>query len=132
MEEISNYAHIEKRDFYRDVPNKKFNIVFTSCSLHYSANKDFTLEDKTKKLQSIVKKDGLLYMDYMMAIDENDYETYPKEKFFRKGEILNYFDDKWEIISVRENDKPSFEGAHVDCVRDHFHRFGYLLARRVK
>lgn len=132
METISNYAHIEKRDFYRNLPDKKFDIVFTSCSLHYSANKDFTLEDKTNKLKSIVKKNGLLYMDYMMAIDENDYETYPKEKFFRKREILSYFDDKWEIISIRENEHPSFEGAHVDCVKDHFHRFGYLLARRVK
>jgi hypothetical protein len=132
MEDISNYANIEKRDFYRNVPDKKFNIVFTSCSLHYRANKDFTLEDKTNKLKSIVKKDGLLYMDYMMAIDENDYEKYPKEKFFRKGEILNYFDDNWEIISIRENNGPTFEGAHVDCVKDNFHRFGYLLARRLK
>lgn len=132
MEEITKYAHIEKRDFYRDIPNKKFNIVFTSCSLHYDSNKDFSLEDKTNKLKSIVKKDGLLYMDYILAIDENDYKKYPKEKYFRKGEILNYFGDNWDIISIRENDKPTFEEAHVDNVKDHFVRYGYVLARRVK
>lgn len=132
IEGLTKYAKIEKRDFYKNVPNKKYDVVFTSCSLHYSVNKDFTLEEKTKKLQSIVSKDGYLYMDYMMAIDENDYDNYPEYKFYRKDEILNYFDDNWEIISFKENHGPTFEGAHVDCTRDHFHRFGYLLARRIK
>lgn len=132
IENIDNNANIEKRDFYKDLPKEKFNVVFTSCSLHYSVNKEFTLEDKTKKLQSIVMPNGYLYIDYMMAIDENDYNTYPSEKFYRKKEILNYFNDSWEIISYRENNNPSFEGAHVDCVKDHFHRFGYILAKKVK
>ena len=132
FEGLSEYATIEKRDFYRNVPQVKFNVVFTSCSLHYSANKDFTLEDKTKKLQSIVLPNGYLYIDYMMAIDENDYEAYPAQKFYRKKEILNYFDDNWKVISIKENNAPTFEGAHVDCVRDHFHRFGYILVRRIK
>ena len=120
------------RDFYRNLPDKKFDVVFTSCSLHYSANKDFSLENKTKKLQKIVKTNGYLYMDYMMAINENDYDKYPKNKFYRKNEILSYFDNNWEILSFRENNNPTFEGAHVDCVVDHFHRWGYLLARRIK
>ena len=132
IEGLTKYAKIEKRDFYKNVPNKKYDVVFTSCSLHYSVNKDFTLEEKTKKLQSIVSKDGYLYMDYMMAIEENDYDNYPEYKFYRKDEILNYFDDNWEIISFKENHGPTFEGAHVDCLKDHFHRFGYLLARRIK
>jgi hypothetical protein len=131
-ENLSKYAIIEKRDFYKQNPTEKFDVVFTSCSLHYSVNKDFTLENKTKKLQNIVKTGGYLYIDYMMAIDESDFEKYPKEKFYRKKEILNYFDDNWRIISFRENHNPTFEGAHVDCVKDHFHRFGYILAKKVK
>lgn len=132
IEKIESYADIEKRDFYRMVPDKKFNVVFTSCSLHYSANQDFTLEEKTKKLQEIVLPEGYLYIDYMMAIDENDYLTYPTSKFYRKKEIIGYFDENWEIVSYKENNNPTFEGAHVDCVKDHFHRFGYILARRKK
>lgn len=131
-ENLTKYATIEKRDFYRNVPNKKYDVVFTSCSLHYSANKDFSLKDKTIKLQDIVNKNGYLYIDYMMAIDEKDEINFPREKFYRKNEIINYFDSDWEIISFRENHSPSFEGAHVDCTKDHFHRFGYLLARRIK
>lgn len=131
-ENLSQYTTIEKRDFYKQNPKEKFDVVFTSCSLHYSVNKNFTLEDKTKKLQSIVKNGGYLYIDYMMAIDESDFETYPKEKFYRKNEILNYFDNNWKIISFRENHNSTFEGAHVDCVKDHFHRFGYILAKKEK
>ena len=132
IENVDKYTTIEKRDFYKNVPSKQFNLVFTSCSLHYSVNKDFSLKDKTKMLQSIVSKGGYLYMDYMMAIDEDDYVTYPEYKFYRKNEILDYFDENWEIISLKENNYPSFERAHVDCVKDHFHRFGYLLAKRCK
>lgn len=132
IEKISQYANIEKRDFYRNLPTDKFNVVFTSCSLHYSANKDFTLEDKTKKLQEIVLPSGYLYIDYMMAIDETDFNNFPPSKFYRKNEIKKYFNNEWEIISYRENNLPTFEGAHVDCVRDHFHRFGYILARKIK
>ncbi|MEG1142974.1 MAG: radical SAM protein [Bacilli bacterium] len=130
LENVESVVTLERRDFYRDVPNQKFDVVFTSCSLHYSANKDFSLEDKTRKLQSIVADNGYLYIDYMMAIDENDYETYPSSKFYRKNEILNYFDNNWDIISFRENHNSSFESAHVDCIKDHFHRFGYILAKK--
>lgn len=132
IENLTDFARVEKRDFYRITPDEKFNLVFTSCSLHYSANQDFTLEEKTKKLQKIVLPNGYLYIDYMMAIDENDYEKYSPLKFYRKKEILNYFDDSWEILSFKENNIPSFEAAHVDCVVDHFHRFGYILAKRRK
>ena len=132
IEKIEKNAKIEKRDFYRNLPKEKFNVVFTSCSLHYSANKDFTLKEKTEKLQSIVKPTGYLYMDYMMAIDESDYVNFPLSKFYRKNEILEYFGNDWKILSFRENHNPTFEGAHVDCVKDHFHRFGYVLARRLK
>lgn len=131
IEQIDEFANIKKRDFYRTEIDEKFNVVFTSCSLHYSANQDFTLEEKTKKLQDIVLPNGYLYMDYMMAIDEEDYKAYPANKFYRKNEIKKYFDNTWEIISCRENNFPTFEGAHVDCTRDHFHRFGYILARKI-
>lgn len=132
IENCKDYAHIELRDFYKNVPDKQFDLVFTSCSLHYSKNKEFTLQDKVNKLKQITKVGGYLYMDYMMAIEEDDYETYSDMKFFRKGKIKKYFDDNWEILKLTENNSPTFEGAHVDCVKDHFHRFGYLLARRVK
>lgn len=132
QEDLKKYVKVERKDFYKLDDVEKFNIVFTSCSLHYSINKDLTLAEKVKKLQSIVDIGGYLYIDYMMAIEALDYKQYPANKFFRMGEMIRYFGKTWKVIHVRENLQPSFEGAHVDRVIDHFHKFGYILARRIK
>ncbi len=132
QEGLSKYAKIEKRDFYKSKNTKKFNVVFTSCSLHYSINKDLTLKEKIKRLQDIVVQAGYLYIDYMIATEDADYEQYSKNKFYRTGEMAKYFDKNWKIIFIRENSQPTFEGAHVDRVTDHFHKFGYILAKKIK
>lgn len=129
-EGLSEYVNVERRDFYKNVPKEQFDVVFTSCSLHYSINLQFTSKDKIISLQNIVSESGYLYIDYMMAIDEADTDRYPVNKYFRKGEMRNYFDESWKIISLIEKDRPSFERAHVERPIDHFHRFGYLLAQK--
>ncbi len=132
LENLESFANVKLLDFYKNTPSDSFDLVFTSCSLHYSKNAEYSLQDKVQKLGSIVKKGGYLYLDYMMAIVEDDYENFPESKFFRKGQIKNMLSDCFEIIYNKENFNPSFEGAHVDCVKDHFHRFGYIFARRIK
>lgn len=131
-EQLTKYVNIEKRDFYKNVPKEKFDVVFTSCSLHYSLNIQFTSKKKMEKLQSIVSDGGYLYVDYMMAIDEKNTDRYPIDKYFRKGEMRKYFDNSWKIISLIEKNEPTFERAHVERTRDHFHRFGYVLAQKIK
>ena len=132
-ENLIRLINIEERDFYKNVPNKEFEVVFTSCSLHYTINSGMTLEEKTKKLQTIVAIKGYLYIDYMMAIEDADFEHFPKNKFYRTGEIIQYFDSKqWRVVSYRENKKPTLEPAHVECPFDHYHRFGYICMQRIK
>ena len=132
-EDLGKLINIEERDFYKNVPDEKFDVVFTSCSLHYTLNSAMTLEEKTKKLQQIVAPNGYLYIDYMMAINDNDYEAFPKNKFYRSGEIIKYFDlAQWRLISYKENKKPTLEPAHVECPFDHYHRFGYICMQRIK
>ncbi len=132
-ERLGHVTNIEERDFYKNTPNKQFDVVFTSCSLHYTLNSGFTLEDKTKKLQNIVAPGGFLYIDYMMAIDDNDFELFPQSKFYRTGEIKNYFDpQQWRLVSYRENKKPTLEPAHVECPFDHYHRFGYICMQKIR
>ena len=132
-EDLGKLIKIEERDFYKNVPDEKFDVVFTSCSLHYTLNSAMTLEEKTKKLQQIVAPNDYLYIDYMMAINDNDYEAFPKNKFYRSGEIIKYFDlAQWRLISYKENKKPTLEPAHVECPFDHYHRFGYICMQRIK
>ena len=133
IERLEQVTNIEERNFYKNTPNKQFDVVFTSCSLHYTLNSGFTLEDKTKKLQNIVAPGGFLYIDYMMAIDDNDFELFPESKFYRTREIKNYFDSRqWRLISYRENKKPTLESAHVECPFDHYHRFGYICMQKIR
>ena len=68
----------------------------------------------------------------MMALEEEDFESFPNYKFFRNGEAAKFLGDGWKIISNYEQKKPVFEAAHVVTSYDHFHRFGYLLAIKEK
>lgn len=131
IEGLENLVNIEERNFYLNPPQEQFNVVFTSCSFQYSINAAKTLKEKTQIIQNIVKPNGLLYIDYMMAIDENDYQTFPENKYLRKGDMAKYFNiSDWDIISFRENNLPSFEHAHTEHPYHHYHRFGYILAQK--
>ena len=132
IEKLEDYARIEERNFYENPPKEKFNVVFTSCSLHYTINNKFSLQDKINKLKNIVENGGILYIDYMMALEEEDFESFPNYKFFRNGEAAKFLGNDWKIISNYEQKKPVFEAAHVVTSYDHFHRFGYLLAIKEK
>ena len=132
IEKLDDYARIEERNFYENPPKEKFNVVFTSCSLHYTINNKFSLQDKINKLKNIVENGGILYIDYMMALEEEDFESFPNYKFFRNGEAAKFLGNDWKIISNYEQKKPVFEAAHVVTSYDHFHRFGYLLAIKEK
>lgn len=109
IEQLENYAEIEERNFYENPPKRKFDVVFTSCSLHYTINNKFSLQEQIDKLKNMVNKGGILYIDYMMALEEDDYESYPNYKFFRNGEAAKYLGEGWKIISYYEQKQPVFE-----------------------
>ena len=46
-----------------------------------------------RKLLSSVKENGLIYIFYHLAENEHDYINYPKEQYFRRLEMREYFDD---------------------------------------
>lgn len=130
-EKLSNKLKYHQIDYYRFPPKEQYDVVFTSCSLQYKSNRDIPVMSLIATLQGNVKLGGYLYMDYMMPLE--DTHTWKSEHFFRTGQIKQYFScEKWEIIYVKEMRKPVFEAAHIDRPEDHFHRFGYILAKRVK
>jgi hypothetical protein len=128
-ENLTDYLKILEMDFYRNAMLEEFDCVFTSCSIQYKINDDLSLDHIMKKLKNHVKKDGYICMDYMMPLADSD--SHKSELYFRTGVIRKYFNRDWQIISNREMKKPVFEKAHIDRPFDHFHRFGYILARRI-
>lgn len=126
LEGVSKKLSIIKEDFYHTPTNKSFDIVFTSCSMQYKSNRDISLEQAVSSLKNAVLPGGILYMDYMLPLE--DRHEWKSSLFPRTGELKNFFNSGWDIIFNREMAKPVFEAAHIDRPEDHFHRFGYILA----
>ena len=130
IEGLSDNLTIIEGDFYRNPPDDKYDILITSCSLQYKNNRSIPVESIIETLQSCVNIGGYIYMDYMMPLE--DSHEWKAKHFFRKNQIKEYFTDNWEINHIYEMNKPVFEAAHVDRASDHFHRFGYILAKKIK
>lgn len=129
-EKLGKNFHLIQTDYYRNPLLEEFDVVFTSCSLQYKANRDLSLVKMIDTLKNSVKPNGYLYMDYMMALE--DSHQWKAEQFLRTGQLKGFFLDGWEICYIREKKQPVFEAAHIDRPEDHFHRFGYVLARKMK
>lgn len=129
IEKLETKLHIICGDAYHNVIGSKYDVVFTSCSLQYKSNRDLKLKEIMLRLKSYVNPGGFLYMDYMMPLE--DSHEWKSELFFRTGTIKTFFDINWEIVHLYEMRKPVFEAAHIDRPEDHFHRFGYILARKI-
>lgn len=129
-EGLQKGLQIRKENFYKLPPQEKFDVVFTSCSIPYECNLDVPIKDIMATLLDSVVVGGYLYMDYMMPLE--DRHSWKPEHYFRTGEMKNYFvKEKWDIIHLREMTRPIFEAAHVDRPEDHFHRFGYVMAKKL-
>ena len=130
MEKFVDLVNIRRQDFYRSNLTDTFDLVFTSCSIQYKSNRDISLEKIMIKLKQVVDIGGYLYMDYMMPLQDD--HTFKSELFLRTGQVKSFFSNShWEIKHCYEQKTPDFEAAHIDRPEDHFHRFGFIFARRL-
>ncbi len=83
-----------------------------------------------RKLLSSIKENGFIYLFYHIAENEKDYINYPKEQYFRRDEMIKYFDASWEIISIRENYKTSHDNGHPNNEINHQHLVGHIFAKK--
>ena len=127
---LDDKINIIEKNFFEQKIEKEYDFVFCYKSLHFDRNKHIPKERKMRKLLSSVKENGLIYIYYHIADNEHDYINYPKEQYFRKLEMRNYFDDSWEIIDIIENDIPSFDVGHPFNSDDHYHLVGHVFARK--
>lgn len=130
IEGLQEGLQIRKENFYKFPPRERFDVVFTSCSIPYECNLDIPVKDIMAALLNSVAVGGYLYMDYMMPLE--DRHSWKPEHYFRTGEMKGFFaKEKWDVIYLREMSRPIFEAAHVDRPEDHFHRFGYVMAKKL-
>lgn len=126
---VKSLAAIHHRDFYHSPPGGQFDLVFTSCSVQYKNNHDLPVAAILLTLQNHVVQGGHLAIEYMLPLEDD--HTWKAPHFLRTGQMRSFFPPKdWVILYCREARRPLFEAAHVDRPQDHYHRFGYILARR--
>lgn len=102
IEFLENLADIKNENFYSSDINDKYTCIAVSKSLDREENKNFTMEYKINKLKNLVKDGGYLYIEYYIALD-NDEIRYPKNQYLRYGEMEKYFDPtEWNILSLEE------------------------------
>ena len=122
---------VNNTNYYENNISRKYDFIYCYRSLNRESNKHISIEKKMKKLLSSVKENGYIYIFYHIAKNEKDLITYPKNRYFRKNEMVKYFNrENWEIINIIEFDKHTGHKAHPYHNEDHTHRVGHIFARR--
>ena len=109
---------------------KDYDFVFCYKSLNLDRNNCFKRDLMIRKLKSSVKENGYLYIKYILADKDTDYINFPKYKYFRRKEIMKYFDDSWEVIYCKENNFKSIDYSHPFHKEDHHHTMGSIFLKK--
>ncbi len=98
--ENKDNIRIINNNFYKTRIEEKYDFVYCYKSLHEDSNKEIPMNRKMRKLLSSVKDNGYVYIYYYLAKNDKDI----KNQYFRRNEMISYFDNKyWNVLSIREN-----------------------------
>ena len=109
---------------------KDYDFVFCYKTLNLEKNLTYRRDLMLRKLKSSVKENGYLYIRYILSDKDTDYINYPKNKYLRHHEMINYFDDSWEIIYITEHNYKSIDYGHPYNKEDHHHTIGSIFAKK--
>jgi len=116
---------------YEQAIEKKYEFIYCYRSLHRESNKHISMMKKLRKLLSSVKENGYIYIFYHIAKNENDVRNFSRDRYFRKGEMVTFFDkSNWEIISIKEFDVLTNHKLHPHRKSEHTHKVGHIFAQR--
>ena len=123
-EGVSEHLEILAGDF-RDLALYGYDSVWTSCSWHYSLNKDRPVKLFMDCLVRSLKGGGLLGVEYMLPVVASDLEC---DRYLGEGEIWGYLPRSW---SVWEAYTPLFaEAPHPGKAIEHVHRMGFAVVQK--
>lgn len=114
-------------DMYEFVPEAQYDVVFTSCSWHYSKNHQRPVRDFVRQMQRCVSVGGIFCAEYMMPVEAKHFDS---EHYMHEGQIRNYFPrEEWDILEEFYT-APFRERAHLGNLEDHVHRMGFFMAQK--
>lgn len=125
---LNDNVKIIKENYYSYSLIDKYDFIYVDNSLNLKKNIEYNMKSKIRKLMSNVREGGYLYIYYDLALDEKDYNKYPSNLYFRKNEIMQYFDlEDWCIEYVSERDKKDYCNYIYD---KRGRKIGYILAHK--
>ena len=123
-ENLEGLAEIHCTDFMKFETLRKYDVIFTSCSWHYSFNHRISVSAFVEKMQALVKPNGIFAAEYMMPCGD---EKSNHQHYLREGELNKMFCDGWEIVTEKYTEVFD-ERPHIGNLEQHKHRMGFLIA----
>jgi 2-polyprenyl-3-methyl-5-hydroxy-6-metoxy-1,4-benzoquinol methylase len=124
-----NLANVKivQNDFQNFASDDRYDLIFTSCSWHYSRNKQFGLGNFIDKIASLILPNGLLFLEYMMPSEDWHYQ---EERYLAESQIFNHLDRKLGYKTIYSFYTDKFpEKAHFAVPYDHFHKMGVFMGK---
>ena len=128
---MNDNINIFYNNFYENIIDKHYDLIYCYKSLHLKENSHIDLKKKVKKILTATKKGGFVYIFYHLAKVPFDYHNYPKNEYFRKGEMIGLFDSSWEIIFIKENNIETCDFPHPYNNKMHKHLVGHIFAKKI-
>lgn len=118
--------HVNILDFECDFA---FDAIFTSCSWHYSTNHETPVREYVRKMQALVRYEGVFCAEYMMPVEAKHFKT---DHYMHEDQLRSYFNPTdWQLLEEFYT-TPFVEAPHVGNLSEHVHRMGFLMAERLK
>lgn len=97
---VESGLNMINRNFYEINDLNKYIYVTACRSLDRKSNRHIPMDIKINKLKNSVAEEGYLYIEYLIATKEEDFDNYPASSYLRKDEILQYINsDEWTILT---------------------------------
>jgi len=122
---VEKNVEIVHEDLYDFKPSKQFDVVFTSCSWHYSRNHHRRISEYIGNMQNCVAPGGIFCAEFMMPVEPKHFLS---EHYLYEGQIRQYFAG-WSPLEEFYT-APFWESSHLGNLDDHVHQMGFFMAEK--
>lgn len=129
IEDLHEKVNLCSNNFFK-YNNKQYDVIYSKRALHRDEYADISMKDKILALQNAVKEGGIMYLEYLIYLDDNNTEQLDPNQYLKQGEMQKYFSKGWDILSIVEDRKSIVEKPHIGNPTFHQHRVGMIKARK--
>lgn len=120
-------TEVLQMDFQTFQTQKMFELIFTSCSWHYSRNREFGVWKFVDKILELSQSGTLLFLEYMMPSEDWHYN---EERYLQERQLVDYISSKKSVEIIHSFYTDIFlEKAHFAVPYEHTHKMGAFMGR---